>query len=85
MLNILKYDKPISRLAIKLNPNGERSVLQGHPWVFEKSIIKQNKEGESGDICIIFRKRDDSVIGIGLYDKTSPIRIKMLHHGGSKK
>ena len=85
MLNISKYNKPISRLAIKLNPNGERSVLQGHPWVFEKSIIKQNKEGESGDICIVFRKRDDSVIGIGLYDKNSPIRIKMLHHGGSKK
>lgn len=85
MINIPEYNKPTSRLAIKLKANGERSVLQGHPWVFENSILKQNKEGQSGDICIIFRKRDDSVIGIGLYDKASPIRIKMLHHGGSQK
>ena len=85
MIDIPDYNEPISRLAIKLNANGERSVLQGHPWVFENSIVKQNKVGQSGDICIIFRKRDDSVIGIGLYDKASPIRIKMLHHGGSQK
>ncbi|PNQ73067.1 class I SAM-dependent rRNA methyltransferase [Hanstruepera neustonica] len=84
-LNIPDYNKPISRLAVKLNSNGERSVLQGHPWVFENSIVKQNKEGHSGDICIIFRKRDDAVIGIGLLDKSSPIRIKMLHHGGPQK
>lgn len=84
-LNIPDYNRPISRLAIKLNSNGERSVLQGHPWVFENSIIKQNKEGQTGDICIIFRKRDDSVIGIGLLDNSSPIRVKMLHHGGSQK
>ncbi|WP_104733751.1 class I SAM-dependent rRNA methyltransferase [Hanstruepera ponticola] len=83
--SIPEYKNNISRLAIKLNSNGERSVLQGHPWVFENSIVKQNKEGESGDICIVFRKRDDSVIGIGLYDADSPIRIKMLHHGGSQK
>jgi 23S rRNA (cytosine1962-C5)-methyltransferase len=84
-LNIPEYNRQISRLAIKLNANGERSVLQGHPWVFENSIVKQNKEGESGDLCIVFRKRDERVIGIGLYDKESPIRIKMLHHGGSRK
>lgn len=84
-LNIPEFKNKISRLAIKLNANAERSVLQGHPWVFDNSIIKQNKDGETGDLCIIFRNRDDTVIGIGLYDKKSPIRIKMLHHGGSQK
>ena len=84
-LHIPEHKQPLSRLAIKLNANGERSVLQGHPWVFENSIVKQNKDGQSGDVCIVFRKRDDSVIGIGLYDAESPIRIKMLHHGGPNK
>lgn len=84
-LNIPEFKNQISRLAIKLNADAERSVLQGHPWVFDDSIVKQNKGGESGDLCIIFRKRDDSVIGIGIFDKNSPIRIKMLHHGGSQK
>ena len=36
-------------------------------------------------IFVLFRKRDDSVINIGLYDKESPIRIKILYHGGSQK
>lgn len=84
-LNIPEFKNQISRLAIKLNADAERSVLQGHPWVFDDSIVKQNKGGESGDLCIIFRTRDDSVIGIGIFDKNSPIRIKMLHHGGSQK
>jgi 23S rRNA (cytosine1962-C5)-methyltransferase len=84
-INIPEFKNQISRLAIKLNADAERSVLQGHPWVFDNSIVKQNKGGESGDLCIIFRKRDDSVIGIGIFDKNSPIRIKMLHHGGAQK
>lgn len=75
--------KKVQRLAVKLNANGERSVLQGHPWVFSNSIEKINKSGQSGDIAIIFNKKDNRVIGIGLYDATSPIRIKMLHHGGA--
>lgn len=66
------------RLAIKLTPVGEKKVKQGHPWVFENSIVKINKEGVSGDIAIIFDSRRDAVCGIGLYDSKSPIRIKML-------
>ncbi len=83
-LNLPEFTKPQSRLAIKLNANGERSVLQGHPWVFENSIEKVNKEGQSGDVAVIFRKRDNAFIGVGLYDAASPIRIKMLHHGEPK-
>lgn len=83
-LNIPEFSKPQSRLAVKLNANGERSVLQGHPWVFENSIEKINKEGHSGDVAVVFRKRDNAFIGVGLYDASSPIRIKMLHHGEPK-
>ncbi|TYB76318.1 class I SAM-dependent rRNA methyltransferase [Bizionia myxarmorum] len=83
-LNLPEFPKPQSRLAVKLNANGERSVLQGHPWVFENSIEKINKEGHSGDVAVIFRKRDNALIGVGLYDASSPIRIKMLHHGDPK-
>lgn len=72
----------VQRLAVKLHPAGERSVKQGHPWVFSESIAKLNKEGEPGDLAIIFDSRRNDVIGVGLYDPVSPIRIKMLHGGG---
>ena len=83
-INIPEFEKSTTRLAVKLHANGERSVLQGHPWVFENSIEKINKEGHSGDVAVIFRKRDNAFIGVGLYDASSPIRIKMLHHGEPK-
>ncbi|WP_417195602.1 class I SAM-dependent rRNA methyltransferase [Bizionia sp.] len=83
-ITIPKFEKSTTRLAVKLNANGERSVLQGHPWVFENSIEKINKDGKSGDVAVIFRKRDNAFIGVGLYDASSPIRIKMLHHGEPK-
>ncbi len=57
-------------------------MRNGHPWIFTESIEKINKEGTSGDIAIIFSHTKNRVIGIGLYDPDSPIRIKMIHSGG---
>jgi len=71
------------RLAVKLSTKGNRSVFAEHPWIFSDSIIKINKEGQSGDIAVIFNQKSNKVIGIGLYDLESPIRIKMLHHGSA--
>jgi 23S rRNA (cytosine1962-C5)-methyltransferase len=70
------------RLAVKLSVTGERSVRSGHPWIFSESIEKINLEGASGDIAIVFSHTKNKVIGVGLYDPDSPIRIKMLHSGG---
>jgi len=72
-------------LAVKLTTIGERSVRSGHPWIFTDSIEKINKEGTSGDIAIIFSHTKNKVIGVGLYDPDSPIRIKILHHDGGAK
>lgn len=74
-----------STLAVKLKPAGERSVKQGHPWVFSDSIDKINKIGKAGDLAIIFDQRINKPIGIGLYDPYSPIRIKMIHKDGPAK
>jgi 23S rRNA (cytosine1962-C5)-methyltransferase len=76
-------NKP-KRLAVKLNAKGELFVNQGHPWVFSNNIVKINTEATSGDLAIIFSKQKNRVIGIGLYDAHSPIRIKMLHSGIEK-
>ena len=74
-----------NRLAVKLTVTGERTVRSGHPWIFSDSIEKINIEGVAGDIAIIFSHTKNKVIGVGLYDPDSPIRIKMLHHGGGTR
>ncbi|WP_299335408.1 class I SAM-dependent rRNA methyltransferase [uncultured Psychroserpens sp.] len=68
------------RLAVKLTAKGENYVQQGHPWVFSDSITKINNDAETGDLAIIFGKRKNTMIGIGLYDGNSPIRIKMIYN-----
>ena len=82
MTNKIHFTLPVfdtKTLAVKLTSVGERSVRSHHPWIFSESIEKLSKEGSSGDICVIFSHTKNKVIGVGLYDPQSPIRIKMLH------
>ncbi len=80
----IKSNYKPKNLAVKLNNKGEQFVIQGHPWVFSDNINKINDNAKSGDLAIIFSKNKNRVVGIGLYDANSPIRIKMLHHGFNK-
>lgn len=82
MSNFVFMSINIQRLAIKLSKKGERFVRSGHPWIFDKAITKISKEGFAGDIAIIYGTKSNKVIGVGLYDPHSPIRIKLLHHNG---
>lgn len=84
--NLLKYNIPlislpkvsVHKVAIKLKPNAEVLVKKGHPWIFDQSIIKQNREGASGDLAVIFDGRKNKFLASGFYDPKSPIRIKVL-------
>ena len=80
----LKPNYQPKRLAVKLNAKGEQFVVQSHPWLFSDNIVKINDDAKSGDLAIIFGKNKNKVIGLGLYDANSPIRIKMLHSSMEK-
>lgn len=58
--------------------------MKNHPWVFSNSIEKVSKDPKTGDLAIVFAKKNNKVIGIGLYDIDSPIRIKMIHTSPEK-
>lgn len=77
------YVKP-KNLAVKLSSKGEQSVVKGHPWVFSNSIVKVSDQAKTGDLAIIFSKNKNKVVGIGLYDDQSPIRIKVIHNAETK-
>ncbi len=71
-------------IAIKLTPTAERLVKKGHPWVYSDSILKASKEGETGDVCVLFDAKDNALYAVGLFDKNSPIRIKIINRGAAK-
>ena len=68
------------RIALRVTPEAERALWQGHPWLFDQSISRQSHEGRPGDLAVIFdRKR--RFVAIGLYDPSAPIRVRILQQG----
>lgn len=65
-------------IAVKLQTKVERAIKKGHPWVFEDGIVQQNKSAETGDVAIIFDKKSNKLLAVGLFDPNSPIRIRVI-------
>jgi len=71
------------RIAVRVNNKALPFLRQGHPWLFEDSIEKISTEGQCGDVAVLFDKQGKNVLGAGLYDPLSSVRIKVLAHGAS--
>ncbi|WKZ36812.1 MAG: class I SAM-dependent rRNA methyltransferase [Anaerolineales bacterium] len=68
------------RIAMKVTAPAGRIIRQGHPWVFDQSIIEQSHEGAPGDLAVIFDGKR-KFLAVGLYDPTSPIRVRIFQKG----
>lgn len=68
------------RLALRVTADAFRQVRGGSPWLYDGSIVSVSHEGAPGDLAVIFDD-DRKFAAIGLWDPTSPIRVKMLHVG----
>ena len=68
------------RVAVRVTEEARRWIRSGHPWLFEDSITSTSGEGRAGDLAVVFdgKRRFQA---IGLYDPTSVIRVRILHHG----
>jgi 23S rRNA (cytosine1962-C5)-methyltransferase len=69
------------RLAVRLTPDALRQIRGGHPWVYDRAIANvSNPDATSGDLAVVF-DADRRFAAIGLWDPSSPIRLRILHHG----
>ncbi len=76
-----KIPKPSAqRIALRVSAEAEKIIRQGHPWVFDQSIIEQSHRGVPGELAVIFDSKR-KFLAIGLYDPTSPIRVRILQKG----
>jgi len=73
-------DKTGARLRIRVTPAAEQAVRQGHPWVYGDKVREQNRPGDTGEIAALY-DRSDRFLALGLYDKESAIRLRILHAG----
>jgi 23S rRNA (cytosine1962-C5)-methyltransferase len=68
------------RLAARVTPDALRQVRGGSPWVYDRSITSAHADATAGELAVIFDS-DRRFAAIGLWDPSSPIRIKVLHVG----
>ena len=67
-------------LRLRLRPTAESIVRGGHPWVFADSIKEQNREGDPGELGVIF-DRNNKFLAVGFYDPDSPITVRIINVG----
>jgi len=70
----------VARLRLRVTASAESILRSGHPWLFADSIREKNREGDVGELAVVYDRRDQ-FLGVGLYDPVSPIRVRMLHVG----
>ncbi|MBB5235212.1 23S rRNA (cytosine(2499)-C(5))-methyltransferase [Deinococcus budaensis] len=71
---------PRPRLRLRVSAPAEAHLRAGHPWLYEGSVREQNREGEAGELAVVYDRRD-RFLAIGLYDPHSPLRLRVLHTG----
>ncbi len=71
---------PGRRAAVRITKDALRHVRGGHPWIFDESIESVSHAPATGDLVVVFDDRR-RFAAIGLWDATSPMRIKVLHAG----
>lgn len=72
------------RIAVRIQPNVEKHLRSGHPWLYVDRITSTSHAGNTGDHAVIF-DRKNKFLGIGIWDAESQIRLKMLHAGSPVK
>jgi 23S rRNA (cytosine1962-C5)-methyltransferase len=70
---------PEKPLILRVTLDAERQLCAGHPWVYDRAIRSQSRAGTPGELAVVFDHRR-KFLAIGLYDPTSPIRVRVLQH-----
>ncbi len=71
-----------SPVVLHINPDAERTLRFGHPWLYAEAISKQSHAAPPGTLAAVYDKRE-RLLAIGLYDPSSPIRVRVLQRGKS--
>ena len=72
--------KAAPRLRLRVTATAESILRSGHPWLFADSIREQNRDGQVGELAVIY-DRKDKFLAIGLFDPGSALRVRVLHAG----
>lgn len=61
---------------ITVTPKAERSILAGHPWIYDTELTNAEPYGNGGLVDVLNQK--GSYLGTGFISETSKIRIRLI-------
>ena len=67
-------------VALRVAPSVEAQLRRGHPWVYDGAVRQVRGDGRPGDFAAVYDARN-RFVALGLYDPTSPIRVRVLQAG----
>lgn len=70
--------------SVKVTPKAEKSLKNGHPWVFSDEITEVNGRYENGDIVDVFTAKD-RYLGSGFINDNSKIRVRVISRNANDK
>ncbi|MEA2693863.1 MAG: rRNA (cytosine1962-C5)-methyltransferase [Acidobacteriota bacterium] len=68
-----------SAVRVVLHPGREKSVLDGHPWLFSGSVARAEGSHEAPLALVV--DSSGRALGVGLYSPRSQIRVRLLTWG----
>ena len=73
----MKQERSYPKVIV--SPKGERSVLYGHPWIYDQevSLPEDSKDPENGFLVDAFSTKG-AYLGTGFYNSHSKIRVRLI-------
>lgn len=70
----MKQTRPYPKITV--TPKAERSILAGHPWIYDTELMETEPYRNGGLVDVLNRK--GSYLGTGFISETSKIRIRLI-------
>ena len=69
-------------ITVHVRSPAAKHLRRGHPWLYDGAIEKISREdGAAGDVAVLFDNKRE-MVGLGLFDPQSAIRVKVLLRRG---
>ena len=72
------------RIAVRVKQKAVPAIRSGHPWLFEDSVKKAPPDGAPGDVAVLYDPDGKRILGAGLWDPNSKLRVRILQKDPSQ-
>jgi 23S rRNA (cytosine1962-C5)-methyltransferase len=72
------------RIAVRVMQKAVPAVRSGHPWLFEDSVKKAPPDAAPGDVAVLYDPDGKKILGAGLWDPHSRLRVRILQKNPSR-